>query len=80
MKVFPIPISDITEVEIIGRETENIGKFDLSVYDALGMKVLSKVMNDRQGQIDLGALRPGLYFIEVFAEGVRLRERVLKIR
>lgn len=36
----------------------------------LGNMVLSKVVYDREGQIDLGVLEPGLYFVEASADGI----------
>ncbi len=78
VKVFPNPISGTTKIEITGKPTKNVEKFDLCVYDRLGNKVLSKVLPDREVQIDLSILEPGVYFIEVSADGIHLHERILK--
>ena len=78
LKLSPNPIAGFTNVKITGQGTENIEKFSLNVYDGLGNRVFFKDFHTREEQIDLGMLKPGVYFVEVFAEGISLHKRILK--
>ena len=78
MILSPNPILGKTNVEIIGAETKNMQDCEIFIYDGLGNLVFSQGLQDQAGQIDLGSLKPGLYFVEVLVEGIRLREKILK--
>lgn len=80
IKVWPNPTYGISTVEISGQNTSNVEKFDLTMYNRLGKVILSKTLRDRDGQIDLSGLEPGIYFVEI-SDGIsRHHERILKIR
>ena len=66
LEIYPNPTQDRLTVEFDARE----GRISLEMYDVLGRSVLS-VQECSLGRcdVDVGALAPGVYFVEVVHEG-----------
>ncbi len=48
------------------------GRFKLNIYSIQGSKLLSEVESEENGELDLGRLSDGVYFLELIGEGQRL--------
>jgi len=71
IKVYPNPVSDVLTIET----SFTLSK--ISVYDIEGRKVL-EVLQVNTNQIDLSALRTGIYFVKVFSESNTETLKVIK--
>ena len=49
-----------------------IRKLKLNIYSIQGSKLLSEVESEENGELDLGRLSDGVYFLELIGEGQRL--------
>jgi hypothetical protein len=60
--VYPNPASD--DIQIVG--LPNYGKYTIDIYNPVGQKVLSQKISDAtQLRLDIQALSPGVYFIQI---------------
>lgn len=68
-KVYPNPTRGMVTVHV-----QSFGLLIANVYDFSGRKVLTRqvLVEQNQGQLDLGAIAPGLYVLELLKEGERV--------
>jgi hypothetical protein len=52
--------------------SQNPGRFSLNIYSIQGSKLLSEVESEENGELDLGRLSDGVYFLELIGERRRL--------
>lgn len=76
LEVFPNPASDRLFVRLVGADTD--GPADVAVFDILGREVLAERLSNGREQtaLDLGALSPGVYVVEVRSESAVMTERI----
>lgn len=71
-KAYPNPVTNVLNLSYSS---------DLSsveVYNMLGQKVLAKVLNVTQAQVDMSNLNAGNYFVKVTADGITKTIKVIK--
>ncbi|NRB53502.1 MAG: T9SS type A sorting domain-containing protein [Saprospiraceae bacterium] len=68
-KVYPNPTRDQVTIHI-----QAVGLVVANLYDFSGRKVLTRqlIIEQNQGQLDLGAVSPGVYALELLKEGERV--------
>ncbi|WP_274474270.1 fibronectin type III domain-containing protein [Mangrovimonas aestuarii] len=69
---YPNPISDILNI----RAEKNLR--EITVYNIIGQKVLTNVVNSRGAQIDMSVLNAGAYFVKVSTDDSFETLRVIK--
>ena len=72
--VFPNPASDIVTIR-----AEALIK-SIRMIDMLGQLVYTSAAHGHQHQIELGGLRNGIYFIQVFTENASITERIQLVK
>ncbi len=60
IKVYPNPVSRSCAIEM-----DEWSKYEISVYDMMGHKVISKIVDDYQARLDFGRQSNGYYLIKV---------------
>ena len=71
-KAYPNPVSNILNLSY----DQNIS--DVSIFNLLGQNVVSKTINDTNGDIDMSGLPSGSYLVKVTAEGQTKTIKVIK--
>jgi len=71
-QVYPNPASDHLYVNL------SDGKYNLTIYNALGNVVLAKQVNGGLNTIDLSKLPAGLYIVDVTSNNYHATQKVLK--
>jgi peptidoglycan/xylan/chitin deacetylase (PgdA/CDA1 family) len=61
-RLFPNPVGDILNLEMLHETTENI---DVTVFGVLGKKVIKARFHEKSSRFDVKTLPTGLYFISV---------------
>lgn len=72
--VYPNPASDIVTIHADATIKS------IRMIDMLGQLVYSSVAHGHQHQIELGGLRNGIYFIQVFTENASVTERIQLVK
>ncbi|MDR2980231.1 MAG: T9SS type A sorting domain-containing protein [Bacteroidales bacterium] len=71
-KVYPNPAVDIVKIDMDG-------EYSINIYDVMGKKVLSQTQLQGINDIDVSALRTGVYMLEVTqGEGTQMKKIVIE--
>jgi Secretion system C-terminal sorting domain len=73
VKIYPNPAQQFVTVEM-----DELSDATISVVDVLGKKLYQKTGVTGQSSIDLSSFSSGIYFIEIEAKDVKLREKIIK--
>lgn len=74
IQIYPNPVSDNLTIEISSPE-----KKYLSIYNMLGEELLKSQISNSKSQINISALRSGIYFVEVRGEKSAVRKKIIKL-
>jgi len=77
LQVFPNPTTDVLKVLLENASTISM-PFEISVYDLLGKKVISKTSNNVLTTIHTNTLKAGWYVVEVHTVAQHFRQKFLK--
>ncbi|WP_166921165.1 T9SS type A sorting domain-containing protein [Flavobacterium poyangense] len=72
LKYYPNPVKDLFYVSFEKEITT------LTVINFLGQTVIEKSIHSTQGNVDMSALAPGVYFIKITAVGLSKTLKVIK--
>lgn len=73
-ELYPNPASDVIYIK-----TQNAGNVPvtLNIYNIMGKKVASQILNPSQQQINIGALCNGVYFIQINSQAVNSIQKLV---
>jgi alpha-tubulin suppressor-like RCC1 family protein len=72
MKVYPNPVKDVLNISFDTEITL------VSIYNILGQEMMSKIINAKEGTIDVSNLRSGTYFVKVSVGNLIKTLKVIK--
>jgi hypothetical protein len=71
--IYPNPADDILFVDL-----DQLREIELTLHDAQGKEVNTQKLTDLRNQVDISALRKGVYFLRLEGEGLVKIEKIVK--
>ncbi|HRH04020.1 MAG TPA: T9SS type A sorting domain-containing protein [Bacteroidia bacterium] len=72
LNIFPIPSNEFLNVEFDKTQSFNIGTFSYEIYDFFGNRILFNTISSASFQIDVSALKMGVYLFTIYLNGIHL--------
>jgi hypothetical protein len=76
IEIFPNPVIDFLEIRIPEPDGNDV---EISIYDQFGREKLHRLMDGHGGQLDVGALPPGIYVLRVKTSEGTFVHKLVKI-
>ncbi len=73
VRLFPNPTSNVISISI-----DQVGKFNLEVYDLRGRKIVSKIIKEGMNKLDLSGLNNGVYAVKIYNDYYNYVGKVIK--
>ena len=77
LKVYPLPVQNRCVIEVDGVSSKPVS---ITIVDGMGRVVMDGKYPTTQNEIDLGALAPGVYFLNAEQNGRVANRKILKIQ
>lgn len=75
IEIYPNPVSDYLEIHLTEPEANDL---DISIIDQLGRERLRKSIDGFGGQLDVSALPPGMYIIQIKGTDISYKHKLIK--
>ena len=70
MRIYPNPANDLVNIEI--GQSNSFGPLDINLYDNFGKKQMNRPIFDRKASFNISLLPPGVYYILLSSNGIKV--------
>jgi len=76
VNIFPNPVSNTLHITLLGLSVHSKAK--ITVTNTAGLQILNDEISEGNNEIDIAALRYGIYIVSVTGDGIFYRQKIVK--